>query len=1281
MNFDELFDLCDKNSNGNIDLEEFRIFLLQMGLLTSDEQALFLFEGADVDKSHSLSKEELRKLVDIIKSEDKLELNKIFFRAIDKDCNGLINQFEFPILLRLNNKYYPKHELRYHFMKMTQGDKYARFDQCMKFILGIDTKERAYPKDYQPPEDIANFNKLYDSIDTDHNESLSFDQFKEFIYIYMNQLPLTETQVEAWFNGTDYERTGKIKKIDLLALCDMIKHDAKEPLVYLYFRGCDENRDAYLTANEYIDFLLLNGIKLPKDEKAQVKRCLRIDFTTAFKKVTGKEPIQPDPYERMRKHKGNYQKFNALWSSLDTTHAGCLTFNEFKEFLMTMVDDPMNEEELELWFRGSDINNNGTIDKGELWHLTKAIWMNEVVVLSEILFRGIDTDNNGAVDFDELSTLFEIQGYDYEDDEIKQMMAKEAPGKSQLTFPEFLHLSTGITLDPKKDIYADRKRKNGFSGRFDKLWREFDKDESHGLSFDEFKGFILALSQKPMTEEQARLFYNGIDVEDVGFATKAQCRLLERAICQENELELNKIMFRGADTDRSNKIELNEFINLARINGQPLSEEQAQEIIRTLSNGKTSITFPQFYRYITGASIPDDTEAYTPKQLKALQQNQQKNDKFDKIWDEIDTEHLGYLDFDGFKTFLVQWGYQDSREIVYEYMFHGSDINNNAEISKTEMRTLLKAAMNKDMQFLGKLFFRAADANYDSQIDTQEYIDVMRVFGKKIDQETAIVDFQKVGAEEALTYPQFVKLVFKKDVPEDEDPYDGNRDKMLSEFNTIFNQFDKDGSGKIEYDEFKDFLVEFVAYDMTELQCECYFNGSDIEHNGTVSWRELYRLAKALRRNDLITLNKIYFRGMNKKSADSIDLQEFRTLADLNQNHLSKQDAAIAIAEISGGKDHLTFMQAMNYLTGMQLTDEIDPYDGRTRSGKPQSRFDKVLAELCPNNDGIDQETFVWAILDLAPNRLTDEQSEIIFKGADVNNDSKITKIEFYDVYQAFSENDTQQINQIAFNCVQKTNMTKEEKLAFFYRLNNFVKKKAEVQQDAQNVPNKFDFPSVYEHVTGNTYKDKSSKTRSKSSSGGCNCSCNCCHRAAKVEAEPLLEDNDIPSGPQARQRQRVKPSNSPIQVALRWIEIIVSILGFISLLLVFVADLLSYNHYHLVNGQIQRGVSPSEWSPEYHPYLQEKQYGIGIMVISFCSCIIEIVVAMLLVFGQEGTMIYRFIGGPLIRGIVYIFLGVAFMGFNLKFSLASSILTIITGVGHMIVGIIKAAQQPKPVR
>ena len=906
--------------------------------------------------------------------------------------------------------------------------------------------------------------------------------------------------------------------------------------------------------------------------------------------------------------------------------------------------------------------------------------MNDVTTINMVYFKGIDTDNNGTISADELATLYEINGIDKEEDEIIQLIHQEAQGAEELTFPQFMHLMYNMDIDAKIDIYQDRKRKNGFNGRFEKLWKEFDKDESNGLDLSEFKSFILSITTFPMTEDQCEFYYYGLDIDGKGFVNKKQCRKLQKAMAQNDRLELNKILFRGIDADNSNKIELQEFLNLSRINGSPLSELEGQEIIRQLSNGGTSISFAQFYSYTEGKQIPEDTQAYTPKQLEKIAKNAEEDKKFEEIWSSIDTEALGYLDYDGFKEFLVAYGHNDAREVLYEHLFQGTDVNNNAEISKSEMRSLIKAAMSRDIKFMSKLFFRAADDNRDGLIDTNEYCDFMSALGKKVTVEDAIAEFQKVGATDAITYSQCVKLSANIDIPEDEDAYDGEMSPVLSEFNKLFNELDVDDSNYLDYDEFKEFLVQFVAPDMSELQCECYFKGADLERNNKVSWWELWRLAKALRKNDLLYMNKLFFRGMDKTKTSRVTAKDFKTLADLNQVDMTKAESREKFAELANGQDTISFTQAVNYLTGMQIDVEIDPY---VKDLKKQTefltRYDKVWDELVPKGGEMDKEKFVWAILDLAQNRMTDEQVDIWFSGTDSNDDQLISKEEFRLLYTALAENDTQAINEISYKGIEKMKVTsKEEKLGMFYRVNNFCKEEEEIAEEAENIPDSFGFVDVYEHVTMNKFKENERVFDFKTPCCSFSCSCKRLCGSSKVSAEeeqPLIEG-------ESNSGRKNQVLGSP---ALRFTEIAFSCIGFIALILMFVCTMIPYNHFDLSKGEIVRKIKPKDFgSLDYqalNPVLESKQFAIGIMVISFCSCIIEITSAMLLLFGEEGSAAYRMIGGPLIRGITYIFVATAFIGFNLKFSLATSIITYIAAAGLIATGIWKLASTPKAAK
>ncbi|OHT03041.1 hypothetical protein TRFO_29657 [Tritrichomonas foetus] len=138
--------------------------------------------------------------------------------------------------------------------------------------------------------------------------------------------------------------------------------------------------------------------------------------------------------------------------------------------------------------------------------------------------------------------------------------------------------------------------------RFEKHWNKIDKGNKGSLNYDQFKNFLRRYNKKEMAEEQNRIYFAGSDVSHSGLIDRDDVFSLVEALYRNDQLYLNKLFFRALDEDGTAKLNKTEFINMAKINGHHLNEEEAEKQIMKLTNGQSNeyLTFPQMHRALTG---------------------------------------------------------------------------------------------------------------------------------------------------------------------------------------------------------------------------------------------------------------------------------------------------------------------------------------------------------------------------------------------------------------------------------------------------------------------------------------------------------------------------------------------------------------------------------------------------------------------------------------------------------------------------------------------------------
>jgi large subunit ribosomal protein LP2 len=175
-----------------------------------------------------------------------------------------------------------------------------------------------------------------------------------------------------------------------------------------------------------------------------------------------------------------------------------------------------------------------------------------------------------------------------------------------------------------KELTANQKKV------IEKLFKKHDADNSGQLNFDEFNIFMRAcfnsdLDQDPegdvqegeeydANKRQMEFLYKGMDID--GSNTLAQEEICQcfAALKENNFKWLMKILFRGADKDRSRKVSIAELKDVISMCGSSMNEEEFQNRCQVeLGKEVKELTFAQFYKVITGDDIDPKTDPYDGK--------------------------------------------------------------------------------------------------------------------------------------------------------------------------------------------------------------------------------------------------------------------------------------------------------------------------------------------------------------------------------------------------------------------------------------------------------------------------------------------------------------------------------------------------------------------------------------------------------------------------------------------------------------------------------------------
>lgn len=168
-----------------------------------------------------------------------------------------------------------------------------------------------------------------------------------------------------------------------------------------------------------------------------------------------------------------------------------------------------------------------------------------------------------------------------------------------------------------------------------KLFSKYDQSRDKKLQFDEFvefiKGCYLAdLDQDPEADvnaaaeqyqpnlRQMRFIYEGMDVDGSNDVSEDEICDCFAAMKENNFKWMCKMLFRGADKDNSRKVSIAEIKDCVSMCGKQFSEEEfVQRCKIEIGKEAKELTFAQFYKVITGDTIPADTDPYDGKLKKS----------------------------------------------------------------------------------------------------------------------------------------------------------------------------------------------------------------------------------------------------------------------------------------------------------------------------------------------------------------------------------------------------------------------------------------------------------------------------------------------------------------------------------------------------------------------------------------------------------------------------------------------------------------------------------------
>lgn len=152
----------------------------------------------------------------------------------------------------------------------------------------------------------------------------------------------------------------------------------------------------------------------------------------------------------------------------------------------------------------------------------------------------------------------------------------------------------------KYDEYAKRANGSGLDFRnFLELYKEIEGNES-------------------LTDEDGKVIFQGIDINDSQAITKAEFMELIRAVKESDNDYLYKLIFRAFDRDRDKLLGAHEFVEFSRYCKKELSIENVNHLLD--EKHSKGYTYPEIYHFLTEKDTDPNADPYDGKLIEKFRQ-------------------------------------------------------------------------------------------------------------------------------------------------------------------------------------------------------------------------------------------------------------------------------------------------------------------------------------------------------------------------------------------------------------------------------------------------------------------------------------------------------------------------------------------------------------------------------------------------------------------------------------------------------------------------------------
>ena len=349
---------------------------------------------------------------------------------------------------------------------------------------------------------------------------------------------------------------------------------------------------------------------------------------------------------KQRNEQQRRERFDKYFSKFDEDSSGYLNLGEFIDFLEDYNKRELPDEQNEFLFHGIDIDNSGKINKEELWQLVEALNSNNSLYINILFFRAVDKNKSREIDASEFVKLAKINGYEITEEEAQNQIRKLTSRSNKLTFAQFYKVITGEDIPKDTDPYdgkiplnikqrsansnanvnsnADVNKNTRYITEAEKnqikeLFAKYDKSNNGKLEFDEFLKFMMEGLEigdvnSPTVITQMRFLYDGMDIDASHNLDEDEViRCLESF--KTNDLKfLTKMIFRGADKDKSGKVSIEELkYAVDNLGEDGFNQDDFYNKCRLeFGKRKKELEYWEFYKIISGETLTKSSPDYDP---------------------------------------------------------------------------------------------------------------------------------------------------------------------------------------------------------------------------------------------------------------------------------------------------------------------------------------------------------------------------------------------------------------------------------------------------------------------------------------------------------------------------------------------------------------------------------------------------------------------------------------------------------------------------------------------